>query len=657
MLSVNFSFAEEAGDEFDLSPEEFFSLDMNVVSPAKKLQKLKNVPSAVYVLTEEDIQRSAATNVMELLRLVPGLQVAKASSHEWAISARGFAQVFANKLLLLIDGAPVETVTFNGVFWENINLPLDTIERIEIIRGPGAAVWGTRAVNGIIHIITKDAFTHPSNSFSFGGGSEHLVSAHARTGSIISENAAIQGYVKYDKYDKSEDKTGNAINDGWDIFLANIRGDINLTEKDTLRVITSVSNRKADFEVSVPVLATPFSEAVKDEREHFKTSFSLLWDRDISEDSQISLEWNNYYERRDDFLLDYSAFNSDVEFRHRFRLAKSHDFTYGANFRFYTDDTEGSEFLYFDPSDRSLEFYRGFVSDEISLIDETLSLTLGSRFEQNSQVGFNALPTGRLLWNVNEKLSVWGAVSYTVGTPSRFNDDIVLNVAAFPEPTSGLPALVSIIGNRNIESEEIIVYELGAWAEPFEKFYLSATTFVFDYDKFTSRERGKPFPVLSDPINSPFVSIPLEFGNELGAQSVGFELAFDWAISQSVDLAASYSYIKLDAEEGSSQDEAVIGFIEDSPEHSFNIRGNFDLSDSVEADVIIRYVDELRTTKVSDYTEADVQFKWFLTPELDITVVGRNLLESAHEEFLTPTFNVPLGEVERSIFAKLNYAF
>ena len=336
VVTSSFAFAEEGADPFQLSPEEFFSLDMNVVSPAKKLQKLKNVPSAVYVLTEEDIQRSAATNVMDLLRLVPGLQVAKTSSHEWAISSRGFGQIFSDKILLLIDGTPEETLIFNGVYWENINIPLDVIERIEVIRGPGAAVWGTRAVNGIIHIITKDAYTHPHNALSLGGGNEHQVSAYARVGEVLSEDAAISGYVKYDQQDNSQGIDGSSLNDEWNILSVGLRGDFNLSEKNTLRITSNISNRQADIGIIVPSITTPpfFSELVNDQRDHFRASLAASFERQLSPDSLMSFDWTNFFEDRKDFLLDYFSYYSDLEFRHRHKFNNRHELTYVQMFAF-----------------------------------------------------------------------------------------------------------------------------------------------------------------------------------------------------------------------------------------------------------------------------------------------------------------------------------
>ena len=661
VVSINFAVAEEVKDEFDMSPEEFFSLDMNVVSPAKKLQKLKNVPSAVYVLTEEDIQRSAATNVMELLRLVPGLQVAKTSSHEWAISSRGSNFVFSDKILLLIDGTPEETLIFNGVYWENINLPLDVIERIEVIRGPGAAVWGTRAVNGIIHIITKDAYTHPHNAVSAGGGNEHQASVYARTGKVISENAAVSAYVKYDQRDGSKGVDGTNLNDDWNILSVGLRGDFNLSDKNKLRVTSNISNRQADVGINVPSLVSPpaFSNRVEDQRDHFRATMAFSLDREVSEDSQMSFEWTNFFEDRKDFTLEYFAYYSDIEFRHRYKLNGRNDLTYGANVRFYFDNTEGSDSFVFDPENRSLEFYRLFFHDEITLIPEELTLTIGSRFEQNAQVGFNVLPTARLLWSVNEKVSVWSSFSYTTGNPTRFYDNATFTPDATVDPTTGLPVLLPLIGNTDVDTEELLAYEIGIWAEPAEDLYVSATAFYFSYDDLISRGAGMPFPNLTGPV--PFIVAPLNIGNELEADSVGFELAMDWSATDSMTFSATYSLINIDVDGENIADIVSINLIDSAPQHTATIRGHFDLTKSLETDLVLRYVDKVpntfRVPEVDSYFTVDLQARWFITPNLDLKVIGRNLVEDGHEEFSSVSFNTPLSEVERSVFGELRYTF
>ena len=643
------------GNPLDLAPEQFFNQDLTVFSPAKKLQKLRNIPSAVYVLTAEDIRRSAAENLIDVFRLVPGIEVARVSSHEFAITSRGFNQVFGNKILLLIDGAPVETPIFNGILWENINIPLDTIERIEFVRGPGAAIWGTRAMNGLINVITKSSFTYPYNRVSAGGGNEHLASVYARTGAVVSDKAAVQTYVKMDKYDGSVDNLGRRLNDEWGIVTGSIRSDLRPDDQDKVRLTASFSARQADFELNVPTLTDQFSENRPGQRDNKRASLGALWDHELANDAQISLEWSNLFEHRNDFLLDLSSYYSELELRHRFHPATWNDLTYGLNFRFYTDQTDGSPTLSFDPENRTLEYYRGFIHDEISLIPKVLTLTLGSRFEQNDQVGFNAMPTARLLWSVSDSLSLWTAVSYTTGSPARVYDDIRLNVASFPEPQSGLPAMVQITGNRNLKAEKLTAYEIGAWFEPLDKLYSSATAYYFRYNDLNDFTLGEP-QVAQDPFAGPSLLIPNQYTNGLRADSIGAELTTDWNVTEWFSLGGSYSHLQITA---NPDDNTNKGLVEDNPRNLFSLRAHFTLAPSLELDSTLRYVDVDRTPSsvFYHYLENDVRIGWNVRQNLEVEAIGRTLLQSRHQESGALLFNTPSSEIQRSVFGRVTYTF
>lgn len=653
------SSSEEQGqpkDLLDLPPEQFFNRDLSVYSPAKKLQKLRNIPSAIYVLTAEDIRRSAATNLLDVFRLVPGIEVAQVSAHEWAITARGFNQVFGNKILLLVDGAPVETPIFNGILWENIDIPLDLIERVEFLRGPGAAIWGTRAMNGLINVITKSAFTYPYNRVSIGGGSEHNASVYARAGTVLSEKAALQSYVKLDKYDGSENTAGESLDDAWHIFTGNIRGDFHPTESDRIRVTSNISFRQAHFQLNIPSLAPPFSVEKHDERLNNRLSLGTLWEHDLGNDSDLSVEWTNQYEKRDDFLLDLSAFYTELELRHRFHPIQRNDLTYGVNFRFYTDDTAGSDTLHFDPQNRSLEFYRGFINDEITIISDLLTLTVGSRFEQNEEVGFNALPTARLLWSPTKRLSLWTAVSYSTGSPARVYDDIRLRFSAFQEPETGLPALVQITGNRDLAPENLTAYEIGTWAEPLERLYTSVTGFYFHYNDLVKPTLGDPIPILNDPTTGPYLLLPFGYTNGFKADSIGAEMALDWKVTDWFSSSAVYAYLHSEA----SPDSAIARqIVENGPNHSFSLQGHFTIDPAIEFDTILRFVDRLPQppSAVPSYLEGDVRVGWHARQNLELEIIGRNLLHDRHREFVPVVFDTPLSTTERSVFLRTTYTF
>jgi|GEM_PF-3127670 len=647
-------------DPLDLPPEEFFNLDLSVYSPAKKLQKLRNVPGAVYVLTEEDIKRSAATSIPDLLRLVPGMHVARVGSNDWAIGARGFGQIYSDKLLLLIDGTPFETLTFNGVLWDDLNIPLDVIERIEVVRGQGASMWGTRAVNGLVNIITKDAFTFPYHKVSAGIGTEDQYSVYSRTGAVLSPEAAVQAYVKADQHDSSKStETGNQIDDAWSIISSSVRGDFKPNDHDSIRLLSSFSGKQEDIQYNYIGDNPPSSVPKHDQWEHYRGSFSLLWDREASKKSLFSLEWTNTAEQQEHILGDFSNFNSDLELRHRIKIAESHEITYGGNFRIFSDNTQASETAAeLIPHDRTLEYYRGFLHDEIELIKDTATLTIGSRFEYNDQVDFHALPTARLLWSLSDKTSVWGAVSKTVGTSARMYEDLRFNVANTSDQETGLPVLVQLQGSREVDPEDLLGYEVGVWTEPLDELYLSITGFISNYQNLLSREPSKPY-FTSDESGSPYLMLPLVYQNKLSGVSHGTELAADWKVSEWFSLAATYAFLQINIDQGSSEDISLAEDWESAPANIATLRGHFNLSSSVKSDLILRFVDETSAASidVDSYIESDARLAWAPGQTWEFSLIIRNLLNDSHQESGIDAIQTPLSEVERSIFLQTTYTF
>lgn len=647
----------EDSELLSMDVQDFFSLYQEVFSVAKKKQKLREAASAIHVLTSEDIVRSGATTIPDVLRLVPGVQVAKISSHKWAVSIRGMNQVLNNKLLVLIDNIPIVTPLFNGVFWEVHNIPLDSIERIEVVRGPGAAVWGSRAVNGVINIITKSADTPQQSKVAAGFGNEHKYSTYVNKNLQIGESSGANLSLKYDQHDNSEGIAGENLFDKWHIASIGLRGDLKINDRNSLKVTNNTFYKEEDFEWEIPVVGAPFNEKRQDTLYHTGSLLSFLWTHEFDNDSEFSAEWSNQFEKREDFSLGYSLYNTDLDLRHRFKPLDGHDFTVGTSFRFYADDTDGSEMLVLAPENRTLEFYRGFFHDEIELIGRELLLTLGARFEQNAQVGFSALPTGRISWSANDWLSFWSAVSYTEGTASRLNDDVRFRAASFPEPTTGLPAIVELTGSRDSESERLTAYEVGVRVETTENFFVDATAYYFKYDNMVSREAGEASVNFDPSSQSPYLVIPIVYSNLYKVDSYGTEISFDWRINQKSKLMLSHSFLYSDVDRGDSTDDVALQFHKNDPRQMATAQFRFDPIENVGFDSILRYVDRLQSRDIDGYTELDLRVSWKPTKDIELSVLGRNLLDSSHREFQDWTFNPPLNEVGRSYFAQVAYSF
>jgi outer membrane receptor protein involved in Fe transport len=190
--------AAQTADPRDLTR---FSLEdlmnVQVTSVSKKDQRLAKTGAAVFVITPEDIRRSGATNIPDLLRMVPGVDVARMDHSNWAISIRGFNDVYANKVLVLIDGRSVYHPIYSGVVWYAQDVPLEDIERIEVIRGPGGTVWGANAMNGVINIITKSAKDTLGGLLTTGGGSSYQMEGLVQYGGKAGQNGAYRVYGRY----------------------------------------------------------------------------------------------------------------------------------------------------------------------------------------------------------------------------------------------------------------------------------------------------------------------------------------------------------------------------------------------------------------------------------------------------------------------------
>lgn len=642
-------------DLYSMDVADFFNLYSEVFTAGKKEQKLRETPSAIHILTQEDIKRSGATLLPDVLRLVPGLQVAKISSHKWAISIRGVNELFGNKLLVLIDGAPIVTPLFNGVFWEGLNLPLNTIERIEVVRGPGSAVWGSRAVNGVINIITFSSKNIEEARLTVGGGDQRKASVQFTQSSKVSEDMSASYYLKWDNHDNSKGLVERNLNDDWNILSYGARTDVSLTDDSSFLVSTHGFYKEEDFEWDVPSLDT-FVQRAEDRRRHFNQILTFQWSKEFEDYSKLNVNWSNFFESRKDFSLDYSLYNLDLDVVYRLAPIKNHDVSLGTNFRFYTDDTNGSFFASFEPNDRSIEFYRGFINDEIALVKDELNLTIGSRFEQNAQVGFSAYPTARLMWTPHKQISVWSAVSYTEGTASRVNDDISLAAQAFPEPNSGLPALVSIQGQRGVKAEKLVAYELGIRAEPSKNLFIDLASFYFRYDDVITREFGQPFPSTNASL-APHIVVPLVYGNNLAAESHGLELSADYKASERLRLVTTYSLFYVSASSSTTSDPTGIDFWENQPRHSATARASYDIFEDFEFDTVLRYMDRLKRKDVDNYLQLDVRAAWEVTQDFEISIIGQNLAKSGHQEFAPWTFQSPLSQVERSFFVQASHKF
>jgi iron complex outermembrane recepter protein len=625
-------------DLLNLSIEDLMQVEVTTVS--KRAQPLSQAPAAVTVITSEDIRRSGMTNVPDLLRMVPGLAVANIDSNAWAITARGFNNQFANKLLVMIDGRSVYTPLFSGVYWDVQDLLLEDIDRIEVVRGPGGTLWGTNAVNGVINIITKDAAQTQGLLVSGLGGNLDRVQAGARYGGAISDQAHYRAYLKYWNRNDFDDRGGIPAHDHWDTARGGFRTDWQPTDADRLTVQGDYYSGKTR-DTSLLLART--------DNDVSGGNVIARWSHELSKDSDLQLRL--WYDRtvRNGNLLDETRDTFDVEMQHRFIPLARHDLVWGAGYRLTADKIGNSSSVRFEPDARNVQLANAFVQDEISVVENLLSLTLGTKVEYNDYTHFEFLPNVRALLTPWERQSFWLAVSRAVRAPSRAENDVTLLVPSASPP----PQFEQLNGNRHFDSEKVLAFELGYRTQPFARVSTDIAAYYNIYNDLRSLEPQAPL------INFPgpgLVTVPVSGENRLDARGYGVEASVAWSVVDSWRLDAGYTLMLLDIQQQSSADPTARGQAHDTPAHQFHVRSRVDLPWHFEFDTALYWVDEVSNQNVSDYARLDARLGWRPLPALEISVAGQNLAQDHHDEF-GPSYTALPTSVPRSFYGKVTWRY
>lgn len=611
-------------------------MNTEVTSVTRSSRPLNQSAAAVTVINQEDIRRSGATAVPELLRMVPGMQVARITASQWAISIRGFNGALVTKLLVLVDGRTVYSPLHSGVYWDVQDLMPENIERIEVIRGPGASVWGSNAMNGVINIITKDSKDTQGGLVTGLGGSEEQSGA-LRYGGKIGEKTTYRGYGRYFNRDSSHDG-----NDAWQMGQGGIRVDSTLNEKDKLAFDGAYYNGEEDLRTTFSTLTPPFREVMNADGVISGGHFLSRWEHAYSETSDSTLQF--YYDQtyRDSVILDEYRYTGDIDWRHHFMLGDRNEVVWGLGYRLNADKTKGTFSAYFDPGSRTDNLYQAFLQDTIALVPDKLWFTAGTRLEINDYSGFEAQPTARLLWQPTEKQSVWGAVSRAVRIPSRLDHDLQLNGWFTPGVRLG-----RLEGDHDRDSEVLYAYELGYRVQPVKRLALDVTGFINDYKNLTTTR------LIGNEVENGFPITRLAVDDEMKGQAVGTEIAAKFQATDNFMINSGYTLLQiyLNAEnDGLGTAEAAEG---QSPEHQIFVNPRVDLPFDLELDAALRYVDALLRSRVPAYWEMDMRLGWRPTERLEFSVVGQNLFHNHHQEF--PGTGNP--ESQRAVYGKTAVKF
>jgi len=617
-------------------------MDIEITSVAKKPQKQSEAAAAIFVITNDDLRRRGVTSIPEALRYVPGLNVARIDANKWAITSRGFNSRFANKLLVLIDGRSVYTPLFAGVYWETHDVPLEDIERIEVIRGPGGTLWGANAVNGVINIITKSASDTQGTLLAAGIGNEERGGGTLRHGGKLQNGADYRIYAKYSSHDEGYSATDT--HDDWNLGQVGFRTDWGHSNRDSFTLQGDAYRGAAGELVNLPTGPSGASTVVTPVVGDTDVSGGNLlfrWERTLNESSDFMLQAYLDHVSRDEVVLFEDRDILDIDFQHHLRLSQAHDVLWGLGYRHTDDDTDNNAAFSLTPPSRHVHLASAFLQDEISLT-ESVRLTVGAKLEHNSFTRLEFQPNVRLARVMDNGQTLWAAVSRAVRTPARGEHNVRLRLVPSPDP--GAPVYAT--GNDSFKSEELLAYELGYRLHPHNNVKLDITAFYHDYHNLRT----------FDAANAPPADVLFPFDNHMKGETYGLEIATQWRVNPDWRLNGSYSYLHSSLELESPSVDAFSKSAEDaSPRHQASLLSSHDLGNNLEFDAGLRFVDDIKVTGVDidSYVELDARIGWKPRPGIELSVTGANLLDKHHTEFLPDFIATQPTEIERSIYAKI----
>jgi iron complex outermembrane receptor protein len=635
--------------------------NVEVTSVSKQPEKVQRTPAAIYVLTQEDIRRSGATSVPELLRLVPGVEVARIDSDHWAVGIRGFGSEFSKSVLVLIDGRSVYSPLFSGVYWNVENVMLEDVDRVEVIRGPGGTIWGANAVNGVINIITKSAAVTHGTLVSLSGGNVDQGMGAFRYGGGNGRNVDFRVYgMAFGR--AAEFHPDHANFDEWQTGQGGFRTDFKPSGRDTLTLQGDTYKGYDGERVEVSLYTPPSVETIDDA--HNVTGGNVLgrWQHKINEDSDF--QFQSYYDRTSRLSpqLDEIRNTLDVDFLYHVNLNDRNNVLLGAGGRWSADNiTQKFATLDFTPQEETDSIYSWFAQDQVSIVKEKLLLTVGSKFENNNYSGFEIQPNARLLWVPTDHQSAWIAVTRAVRTPSRLDQDLELTDFLASPP----PIYLRVLGSKNFKPEQLLGTEAGYRTLLVKKLYVDTTFFYNNYTDLYGYGPGSAIAEPTPPQTPTRFVLQLPLANATEGDTTGVEVAPDWKPADWWELKGSYSYLHLYVHDkagvaGSSNSMVTASDNGSSPHHEVEAESLFNLPRKFEFDMTYRFVSGLPAqtstpagSSVDAYSTGDTRLGWHPTAAFDISFVGQNLFQPQHAEFGGD--DGPLVGVRRSYYAKLTW--
>ncbi|HEV2522174.1 MAG TPA: TonB-dependent receptor plug domain-containing protein [Candidatus Acidoferrales bacterium] len=602
--------------------------NIQVTSASKKVESLSAAPAAIYVITGEDIRRGGFSSVPDALRTVPGMYVVQQSSHVWLVTARGFSNEFNDKMLVLIDGRLVYSPTNGGVYWDVQDPPLEDIERIEVIRGPGGTLWGANAINGVINIITKDSSKTQGMLVAASSGVNEGYAGRVHFGGKIGENFAYRIYGTSNDWLPTVSPTGFENYDGWSITQGGMRFDWTASRKNTVTFDgQGYSGRIRDVQ---GVFSPTSAELTQTDTSGVVKGGHLLGDWKHSFSDRSSLDVLGYcdWTGRESIVLTEYRNTCDVEGQHRYSFNPRHTLTWGGSI-LTTSETWNDTFTNsFVPSSQRVTTYSAFLQYDVVLAPDKFRLIAGSKFEHNPYTGFEYQPQVRAVWTPQKQHTFWVAISRAVRTPDRFDEDILHRDKQI-NPSPPPPEFILFTGNPAVKSEVLIAFEAGYRYEWKQIFSLDAATFYNHYDHLI----GASAP--GSPIVNPlpfFVDFPVGIVNEKGGQTHGLEIFAKYSPVRRWTVSAGITELR-----GASPAWTAFPAVADNPLHEANVESKLDLTHFVNLDASYFYNDAIPHL-LPTLNRVDVGSTTRPIRGFTFSVWGRNLQQDRHKEAIPLLF-------------------
>jgi iron complex outermembrane receptor protein len=625
--------------------------NVKVTTATKEPEEVWKTPAAIYVITQDDIRRSGATSIPELLRMAPGVEVARIDSDHWAVGVRGFNGEFSKSLLVLIDGRSVYSPLFAGVYWQVQDTFFEDIDRIEVIRGPGGTIWGANAVNGIINIITKSAKETHGEVTSAGGGNVDQGQVESRfgakDGSKFDYRVYGKAYIRGHEYHPDGDNF-----DEWKAGQLGFRTDWQLNHRDTLNVQGDLYRGRDGERVGISFYNPPSTEVIDGGHHTSGGNVVASWRRQLQHDSDLELR--GYFDRTTRFSpqLDETRNTFDLDLLYHRTIGTRQEVLMGVGAR-WSPDNIGQKFqtLDFEPHQETDSIYSWFVQDQIAVVPDRLSLIVGSKFEHNNRSGFEYQPNVRLMWTPTARQTLWAAETRAVRTPSRLDQD--LQLTDYLANINGAPVFFRVLGNKDFKSEELLGTEVGYRTLIAGKLYVDVAVFRNEYNRLYGYSNST---VTVEPTPAPtHLVLVQDFANSLKGDTAGGEIAPDWKPVRWMELKGWYSYLHLYVHDrpGYTDNLNTVSDNGSSPHHQVMIEPLFTLPRGVEFNATYRYVSDLPAQTVKAYSTADARFGWRANQHWTLAVVGRNLLQPHHAEFGSDVDTIV--RIRRDVYASLTW--